>query len=254
MGNIEGNSLVGGIAGCLSGTVENCYNLGGVRSNATKTYKAAGGIAGGIIEDTIIKNCYNDGEIYSGSNGGGIVGDGGRWSHILKIVNCYNLNKISAVSGAGGIAGSVGTASDSNIEEIEIVNCYNIGSINGSISGGIIANVSANKGETYVNMSNVLNVGEVAQDSSLVGEIIARQNKTQSCVIDNCFYSNSSSNKGIGTANSTVTGETTAISIDSSLITTLNEWVTSYNEANKNEDDFVELKLWKLDGQTVKFK
>lgn len=255
MGSVEGNSMVGGIVGILSGIVENCYNIGKVKSNATMVYKAAGGIAGGILHDTIIKNCYNDGEIYSGSDGGGIVGNGGRSSHILKIVNCYNLNKISAVSGAGGIAGRVGTVSGSKIEDIEIINCYNIGSINGeSHSSGIVAAVLANNGETYVNFSNVLNVGKVAQDSKFVGEIIAQEGKTQSCVLNNCFYSNSSTNKGVGFGGSTITGETTATSIDSSLITTLNEYVASYNEANINNEDFVELKLWKLDGQTVKFK
>ena len=255
MGSIEGNSFVGGIVGCLSGTVEDCYNLGNIKSNATTIYKAAGGISGGIDKDTIIKNCYNDGEIYSGSYGGGIVGEGGRETYILKIVNCYNLNRISAVSYAGGIAGHVGTTSNSRIEEIEIINCYNIGSINGeSHSSGIVAGVTVNNGETYVNISNVLNVGKVSQDSNFEGEIIAQERKTQSCVLTNCFYSDTSTNKGIGITSSTITGETTATPIDSTLITTLNEYVASYNETNKNNEDFVELKLWKLDGQMVKFK
>lgn len=73
--NINGSANTGGICGRINGTIENCYNLANVTGNGT-----TGGIVGSG-HNTIIKECYNKGNISGKSEQkpnafeGGIVGD-----------------------------------------------------------------------------------------------------------------------------------------------------------------------------------
>lgn len=76
----------GGLVGTLQeGTMENCVNEGliqddvnGVFAGTSKRYnvKRIGGVAGGLNTDKIIKNCVNNGDVFSqnGSRAGGFVG------------------------------------------------------------------------------------------------------------------------------------------------------------------------------------
>ena len=259
LGDVEGNSHVGGIAGTLIGTIENCYNEGKITSNATINNKTAGGIVGlnKKTGDIIIKNCYNNGQVYSLENGasGGILGTSVTTTNLtLKIINCYNNGWINSENIAGGIVGKLGPASSGGALGAEMLNCYNMGYIDSkSICGGIVGRIYFNDKENIkLDIHNTLNLGQIKQDAQYFGEVLGYSLGKVSPVISNCFYSADTSNKGVGIGN--VTGETTATSIDSTLIITLNEYVASYNETNKNNEDFVELKLWNLDGQKVKFE
>ena len=117
--------------------------------------------------------------------------------------------------------------------------------------GGIVGRLWEIYGETNVQINNVLNIGKI-QNATYNGEILGRHVKSTSTIIENCFYSSNNTNKGIGLG--TVTGATTATEINESLITTLNEYVTNYNNANKENSDYIELKAWELNDTQVKFK
>ncbi len=79
----------GGIAGTNYSTINQCYNTGEIRSNATFEPEI-GGIAGDNISSAVITNCYNKGTLWGvNSNStrvGGIAGYYGGGS----ISNCYN--------------------------------------------------------------------------------------------------------------------------------------------------------------------
>ena len=76
MGNINGGSEVGGIAGIVgddqdSTSIKNCINAGVVKGN-----NYVGGIAGRDLKNfTVITNSINTGVIEGISNVGGIVGN-----------------------------------------------------------------------------------------------------------------------------------------------------------------------------------
>ena len=137
-GRVEGYAATGGIAGRFSGTIENCYNTGKISTAAIANYSGAGGIVGFVFweEGTkIIKNCYNDGEIYSRKSGAGIIGNlsKGHTGENYKVIvaNCYNLKTVSCDTDAGGIVGEAYVNNKTNIVNVEIINCYNSGEING---------------------------------------------------------------------------------------------------------------------------
>ncbi len=68
-GIIRGHSSIGGFAGYLYGTVENCVNKGTVSTNSST---AVGGIAYRLAEGGVIRNCVNEGTVFAdnGSDGG----------------------------------------------------------------------------------------------------------------------------------------------------------------------------------------
>lgn len=96
-GTISGKwqSGAGGIVGeTKDGTIiRNCYNLGDVSLVNGTTYACAGGIVGFIRSgDITVENCYNIGNISSSKYKGGIIG--GNWGN-MKVNNCYFLNNVS---------------------------------------------------------------------------------------------------------------------------------------------------------------
>ena len=98
----------GGIGGHTYGKINNCYNVGNIKSE----YSECGGISGSILGNGEISNCYNIGEIYKqGSNLGNIVGAAYTQS---KISNCYYSREICNLNGVGGIGAS--TVLDETIE------------------------------------------------------------------------------------------------------------------------------------------
>ena len=113
-GNIVSTSdgrAVGGIAGSIyrgaddiQTKVQNCSNYARVEG-----FRLVGGIVGGNNGNSIIKNCYNEGEIIGRDQYiGGILGasDVSSYSNInCSILNCYSKGKISGVN-FGFIMGS----------------------------------------------------------------------------------------------------------------------------------------------------
>ena len=255
-GNITGNAVEGGIAGYLEGKIENCYNSGNITSKSTKTYKGAGGIVGRTSNATsMIIGCYNmkNGKI-TGSKSGGIIGEissSGSGTSNLKIINCYNLG-IIAGERSGGIVGICSSDSVGSITNTQISNCYNLGNIvDGLFLGGIVGEVWQVYGTLNFYMNNLINIGKVSQNATYKGEIIGRKVAATVAEANNCYYYLGNTNKAVGLG--TVTGTINSSDIDENLIITLNEFVTNYNETNKNEEEFIELKQWKMDEDKILF-
>lgn len=152
------NYVAAGIASSNLGLISGCKFSGKVIG-----WHLTGAIASNGSEESVIKNCINEGEITVNLCGGGIVGWGNR------IENCVNTGKITGMSrsiegyepdtswGVGGIAGVLGVGG-------EIENCYNIGAISGNSEvGGIIG--TAEEGwtdnQSLAQVKNCYNIGHV---------------------------------------------------------------------------------------------
>ena len=153
---------VGGIAGRLSGDVDNSYNDGDIYNGATVT----GGIAGWWVKGDIT-NSFNTGNItnYSilgsanGSNVGGIAGGMGIYQTDLssKLENVYNLGTIRSIKGAsnttntvGGMIGTIGGAEAPG--RLEIKNVYTLGNLY-SVDNGTATVVTDMVGSYYAGVT-----------------------------------------------------------------------------------------------------
>lgn len=209
------------------GKVYQCFNTG------TITMSAASGTAGivGINEAGLVSHCYNTGEINGYDTTGGVVGANDEGS-MLKI--CYNVGNIKgAHTITGGIAGSNKLAS-------VISDCYNWGNIYSSIksTGGISA---TNQGyykytdTPAAQIINCYNIGSVSNgDNKEYGQIF---NNTGSVIGDaiNCYYISDTESKTKEQFNS---GEVLNL-LNGSVISTESIWqqeigVDPYPVFNKN--------------------
>lgn len=154
LGNIQANSTVGGIVGGNQAQVENCYNIGEIKSEITN----AGGIIG--VNNGIVTNCYNTGNITgTGANIGGIIGLGTGES---RVENTYSKGNITGSDG-GGIVGF--------LESGTIINSYYLeNSVNGNNGNNIFEGTTAisdnqlkiiytSLGSTFKEDSNKINNG-----------------------------------------------------------------------------------------------
>ena len=103
--NIKSDDAIGAIAGVISGDntviVNNCYTTGIIAGKFD-----VGGIAG-IVENTLISNCYSLCDIWGTEERiGGIAGSSNKSS---SIVNCYTTGAIAGNQATGGIAGFIGS-------------------------------------------------------------------------------------------------------------------------------------------------
>ncbi len=153
-GKINGNGGVGGICGQYVGTkIENCRNYASIFSQGIYT----GGIAG-IARGTVEK-CYNAGGItqLAEDGCGGIVGTQSN-GNSLNIQKCFNKGNVVAnfetISNIGGILGRV----DPNTQ-VSVSNCYNIGTIevNATTFSNINGIVGAEAGNITKTNNFVLN-------------------------------------------------------------------------------------------------
>jgi hypothetical protein len=105
--NVSGNSLVGGVAGYLlnNAQISNCYSTGTVSGTVSGSGQCVGGIAG-YLNTGSLTNCYSSctvsGETLVGGVAGGVEGTGGNGSSLLR---CYSTGAVSGVSAVGGVAG-----------------------------------------------------------------------------------------------------------------------------------------------------
>mgnify|MGYP005905997765 FL=1 len=159
---------VGGILGRNEGSkgkIEKCYNTGNISCfyEYSKTY---GGIVG--TGNIPIDQCYNIGTIKSVSENtelGGIAGVANK-----SITNSYNLGKLEVEGNRSlAVGGIVGRVSSS---EASLENCYNVGeikykeNITSSYIGGICGEGS--------NIKNVYSIGKLENtlNDSMIGAII----------------------------------------------------------------------------------
>ena len=114
-GSVKGYENVGGIAGINSGNIQNCKNTANVAAKGRYVAGISGKSNAGLISD-----CYNLGAISSertrsGAGLGGIVG----YAENVNIKNCYNVGAINFNPTTTNIGGVVGWVSNTNLE-----NCY----------------------------------------------------------------------------------------------------------------------------------
>ncbi|MCL2833857.1 MAG: hypothetical protein FWD78_11860 [Treponema sp.] len=167
-----GNTGAAGITGKLdNGKIINCYSSGKI----TGTWFSTGGIAGEVINDSLISNCYSTGQITGYSNTGGIAGYLGDSVYAASMItNCYSTAEIFAGNtNAGGIAGYA--------DEGAIANCA---AINPSINtegnygriAGLIENTTAAVENNYALDSMVNFDGSFAPDTENDGIDISEAN------------------------------------------------------------------------------
>ncbi len=168
---IKGRIYVGGVAGYVlsNGTVENCYNAGTVNGN----YSDNGGVIGrnyGTVE-----NCYNTGTVGGSTEVGGVIG-----KNFGTVKNCYNTG---TVNGSGSyIGGVVGY----NYKKSIILNCYNTGTVSGGRRvGGVI-------GENEGTVENSYNTG-IVSGYTIVGGVAGWNLED---TVQNCYNTGNISGSG----------------------------------------------------------
>ena len=137
-GAVSGTALIGGIVGYLqNGTIQTCSNSGKVTATggAVTLNSLTGAYLGGIVgyANGNISNCYNEGEVTTGTSWGSSNIVGGIAGYVAsgkKIEYCYVSSKNSQ-SGRGGIEGSsmVGGIVGANYGTVNF--CYFDGTIKG---------------------------------------------------------------------------------------------------------------------------
>ncbi len=176
--NIKGEGMVGGVAGCSDGTVENCSVSGSVSGDGI-----VGGIAG--VSRGSISACHSTGTIHENgsSAAGGILG----FNNHGTVNACYSMSDVSGTDLIGGVAGynynSTITAS------------YSTGNISGNSKVGGV--VGRNLGSIFVCYSTG-NVSGNSEVGGIVGENYG--------AVTICYWSNY---EGAGIGNET--GETTKV-------------------------------------------
>jgi hypothetical protein len=171
--------------------VENCYNAGNIESGSS------GGICGSIIGlfggFVTIKNCYNTGNI-SGNGTAGICGaEAGNGGGIILIENCYNLGNIilTALAACSGICGN---AAGINNGKVTINKCFNKGNLSGNTtgSGGIAGWLFGCNTNQLCSITNCYNTGSVLNDNcgGICGGLIGYSDNvtyTGNVLIENCY-------------------------------------------------------------------
>ena len=150
-GTIAGGAAVGGLVGYADGvTISNCRNNATVKAtgNAITLNSLTGAYLGGIVgyANGNISNCYNEGEVTTGTswNSSNVVGGIAGYVAIGKTVTyCYNKGAVSGSNDVGGIVGNLA----GGISAISY--CYQEGRIN-----GLWSSASANVGVIAGNQSS----------------------------------------------------------------------------------------------------
>ena len=156
IGNISGNTCIGGIIGRSgnNATVDSCYNIG----NVSGTQRVGGVIGDSTLKCESLKNLYNKGSVTATINYvGGIVG-------ILysTLENAYNTGTVSMTSSSnttfGGVTGHINT----DYVTIDIIqNCYYLNTCSSKAVGNVSAidTTSSKTSEEMKNLANTLGEG-----------------------------------------------------------------------------------------------
>lgn len=167
--DFESFSQLGGIVCYNYGTVDNCRNY----ARLTTASNHCGGITGQSIKGSVVRNCFNAGEVICGyENSGGICS-----SSAGIVENCVNVGAVHSIivsdfqryaQCAGGI---LGTASG-----CKLINVVNFGTVEASTgdAGGIAGHMGVYTTPFTNSIENALNFGTVTSPvRAAVGAIIA---------------------------------------------------------------------------------
>lgn len=151
-GAVSGTALIGGIVGYLqNGTIQTCSNSGKVTATggAVTLNSLTGAYLGGIVgyANGNISNCYNEGEVTTGTSWGSSNIVGGIAGYVASgktVAYCYNKGAVSGSNDIGGIVGNLAGGISA------VLYCYHDGKIN-----GLWNDASANIGYIAGNQSGV---------------------------------------------------------------------------------------------------
>ena len=220
-GNVTGGRYVAGFIADFRGgsnvaTIANCFNNAIIKSTETSKY-ACGGFVGYSAHSggTQITNSYNNGEIMSNDDTGGIIGYN---QGSVAIEKCYN---------------------SANIKLDGSNNSTSFGGIIGYNSGGIL------------NLNNIYNVGNIAEDATVTNAGGIFGYGVGTITITNCYTTaniGTATNKGnlFGTAGATINIDNTYYSNEGNTVgtnafpaTTVTDNSSFKSLANMQSDEFV---------------
>ncbi len=275
-GNFDGNNKT--VSGIYIKTTDNSQGLFGCvdtcsisNLNVTSSYILGNawvaGIAGWVINQTIITNCHNSATVIGAQDVGGVAGVTIKDTGTVSVSGCSNSGNVSASEKhAGGIAGvnngivanSYNTGSISGYNAIGGVvgynaqattaNCYNTGAVNSTdgSAGGIVGESSYHAGTYIYNCYNTGNVTGV-NPGAVCG--------ASSSIVADCYWKFGSAASGFSTNSGTATDiysfsgsgtnwtlsngaaysiGTSNVAIGGSLLTALSAWVTYTNSSTYN--------------------
>jgi len=144
---------VGGIAGVMyrNSLIDNCFVDGDIFS---ASLAITGGVAGSVSSRGTISNSYHEGKVSGTAWVGGVVGYGDDYT---VIEGCYNAGEVSASSSSGVYVGGILGYWCQKIER-----CYNLATVYG-YSGDYVASVGgiAGSANLYSRIENCYNTGEL---------------------------------------------------------------------------------------------
>lgn len=192
---------MGGICGFSSGNIEECGNIGEIKSNYNiqddSDGRFVGGICGAIslasdqeaFDNVKISKSFNYGTVNGLQFVGGITG---RISTNSSVEYCFNNGKISGDTRIGGISGDVAK------NNAKIINCYNIGEVSGNNEFGGLCGVLENC------IENSYTIGKVIYNNSSknYGAFLGITATNTQC--KNCYYLKISGMNAIGYEKGTV--------------------------------------------------
>ena len=129
----------GGMCGNSENSViEKCSNTASVINTRINEWVYwVGGIVGSLDKGSVVRECYNTGEIVGSYGCGGIAGMSQSGNNLIE--RCYNTGLIRGNGYSNDfIGGIVGSMNNKDI----VRNCYNTGNIMGVRVGGIVAHAS----------------------------------------------------------------------------------------------------------------
>lgn len=186
---------IGGLIGTVYGTkptvVDNCMVISDLKSTASSTDNAEGGIVGLVGAGGLkISNCTFGGSISAQNKVGGILGRSAVSG--VTITNCLNAGTVEATTtstgiddcSAGGILGYIQKVT------VNINGCVNMGTVkavkNAGTFVGTVAKSNENKADTVLKIENSYNYGTV---STTERETTVHHNRSRSRIYGVCFIS-----------------------------------------------------------------
>ncbi len=167
-GSITGTSTSNAVSGLVvqskNATIKNCSNGADVTSAVSS---GTGGILAYVLTNytVTIENCVNTGNITSTSNTvGGIAG---KLLSNCAVIECYNTGTITAPGIVGGLVGSFTVTSGNSGE---ITNSYNLGTVNGGETAYTIGGILGDGTPTLMNCYNVGTVTGKTCAQPLIGK------------------------------------------------------------------------------------
>ena len=226
--------------------IQNLTISGNINGGAQR----AGGISGQMSRGSKIINCINKCNVKAGGTSGGIVGSSFYGESSSKIINCYNLGNIENQEPYGEY-GSIGGIIGGCDSVTSIINCYNQGAIRNnskrvySGAGGIMGNSGPQIAQIY----NCYNTGKSTAEHTEGSILGGYWYSNWISIIKKCYYLKDTSKYVIGSNVTTQEFDATECTREemqsTEILNKLNEYVESYNQENKDNEDFVELKYWK---------